>query len=34
MEIFHEKLNYHSGSIYSLDWSVSNKYLASGSNDM
>ena len=28
-----EKSNHHVGSIYSLDWSLSGKFIASGSND-
>ena len=28
-----EKPNHHSGSIYTIDWSVSGSILASGSND-
>ena len=28
-----EKSNHHQGSIYTLDWSLSGKFIVSGSND-
>ena len=28
-----EKKNYHKGSIYTLDWSITGKLIATGSND-
>ena len=28
-----EKSNHHKGSLYTLDWSLSGKFIVSGSND-
>jgi WD40 repeat protein len=33
VEMIFEKNNHHQGSIYTLDWSLSGKFIASGSND-